>query len=152
MILGINGNGFGFNLFSLLIQFVQSLFLAPSSISLLWRVELLLHWMSNRSYHDGSCHDAISITIIFRLHYGDVIMGAIASQITSLTIVYSTVYSDAVKENIKALRHWPLCGKFTGDRWIPRTNGQLRGKCFHLMTSSCEIGAWISDHTSHGFT
>ena len=29
-----------------------------------------------------------------RFHYGDVIMGAIASQITSLTIVYSTVYSD----------------------------------------------------------
>ena len=28
-------------------------------------------------------------------HYGDLIMGAIASQITSLTIVYSTVYSDA---------------------------------------------------------
>ena len=26
-------------------------------------------------------------------HYGDVIMGAVASQITSLTIVYSTVYS-----------------------------------------------------------
>ena len=28
-------------------------------------------------------------------HYGDVIMGTITSQITSLTIVYSTVYSDA---------------------------------------------------------
>ena len=28
-------------------------------------------------------------------HFNDVIMGAIASQITSLTIVYSTVYSDA---------------------------------------------------------
>ena len=28
---------------------------------------------------------------------------------------------------------------FAGDRWIPRTNGQLRGKCFHLMTWS-----WIS--------
>ena len=28
-------------------------------------------------------------------HYTDVIMGAIASQITTLTIVYSTVYSDA---------------------------------------------------------
>ena len=28
-------------------------------------------------------------------HYGDVIMGAIASQVTSLTIVYSTVCSDA---------------------------------------------------------
>ena len=24
-----------------------------------------------------------------------------------------------IKENIKALRHWPLCGKFTVDRWIP---------------------------------
>ena len=33
---------------------------------------------------------------IFRVtHYGDVIMDAIASQITSLTIVYSIVYSDA---------------------------------------------------------
>ena len=46
-----------------------------------------------------------------------------------------------VKENIKAPRHWPLCGEFTGDRWtgdrwIPRTNDQCRGKCFHLMTSS----------------
>ena len=37
---------------------------------------------------------------------------------------------------MKAPRHWPLCGDFTGDGWIPRTNGQLRGKCFHLMTSS----------------
>ena len=47
-------------------------------------------------------------------HYTDVIMGAIASQITSLTIVYSTFYSDADK-NIKAPRHWPLCGEFTGE-------------------------------------
>ena len=30
-----------------------------------------------------------------RKHYGEVIMGAIASQITSLTLVYSTVYLDA---------------------------------------------------------
>ena len=29
------------------------------------------------------------------IHYNDVIMGEIASQITNLTIVYSTVYSDA---------------------------------------------------------
>ena len=31
----------------------------------------------------------------FRIHYDDVIMGTMASQITSLKIVYSTVYSDA---------------------------------------------------------
>ena len=29
-----------------------------------------------------------------------------------------------IKENSKAPRHWPLCEEFTGDRWIPRTNGQ----------------------------
>ena len=32
---------------------------------------------------------------IYDTHYCDVIIGAMASQITSLTIVYSTVYSDA---------------------------------------------------------
>ena len=42
-------------------------------------------------------------------------MGAIVSQITSLTIVYSTVYSDADKKNIKVPRHWLLCGEFTGE-------------------------------------
>ena len=24
-----------------------------------------------------------------------------------------------IKENIKAPRHWPLCGEFIGDQWIP---------------------------------
>ena len=42
-------------------------------------------------------------------------MSVILSQITSLTIVYSTVYSGADQENIKAPRHWPLSGEFTGD-------------------------------------
>ena len=40
-----------------------------------------------------------------------------------------------IKENIKAPLHWPLWGEFTGDRWIPRTKGQWRWKCFHLITS-----------------
>ena len=29
-----------------------------------------------------------------------------------------------MKENVKAPRHWPLCGKFTGDWWIPHTKCQ----------------------------
>ena len=37
------------------------------------------------------------------------------------------LFKAQIKENIKASRHWPLYGEFTGDRWIPRTNGQLRG-------------------------
>ena len=41
-----------------------------------------------------------------------------------------------IKENIKAPRHWPLLGEYTGDQWIPRTKCQYHGNCFHLMTSS----------------
>ena len=45
-------------------------------------------------------------------------MGAMASQINSLAMVYSCKQAQ-FKENIKAPRHWPLCGEFTGGRWIP---------------------------------
>ena len=40
----------------------------------------------------------------------DDILGAVASPITSITIVYSAVYSRTDQENIKYLRHWLLCG------------------------------------------
>ena len=46
-------------------------------------------------------------------------MGTMATQITSLTIVYSTVIQAQIKENIKAPRHWPLCGEFTGTGEFP---------------------------------
>ena len=46
-------------------------------------------------------------------------MGTVASQITSLTIVYSNVYRTQIKENIKAPRHWPVCGEFTGTGEFP---------------------------------
>ena len=38
------------------------------------------------------------------------------------------------------------------DRWIPRTNGQLRGKCLHLMTSSWCKKVWYvtTRAASHG--
>ena len=64
-------------------------------------------------------------------HYNNVIMGVIASQITSLTVVYSIVHSDADQRKhqssaslafVRGIHQWPV-------------NGQLRGKCFHLMTS-----------------
>ena len=46
-------------------------------------------------------------------HENDVILGSMASQITSLIIVYSAVIRAQTK-NIKAPRRWPLCGEFTG--------------------------------------
>ena len=45
-------------------------------------------------------------------------MGAMASQLSILMIVYSIVIQAQIKENIKAPRHWPLCGEFTDGRWI----------------------------------
>ena len=68
--------------------------------------------------------------------YNDVIMGAIASQITSLTIVFSTVYSDADQRKHKssaslAFVHGIHRGPVNSPHKWPVTR-----KCFHLMTSS----------------
>ena len=50
-------------------------------------------------------------------HYSDIIMGAMASQITSLTIVYSTVYSgvdqrkhqsSASLASVRGIHRWPV--------------------------------------------
>ena len=38
--------------------------------------------------------------------------------------LHNCVIQAQVKGNIKAPRHWPLWGEFTGDWWIPRTGGQ----------------------------
>ena len=85
-------------------------------------------YMESYTWKRGPC---IEIRVWFvawtlQWHYNDItiIVSTMASQITILTIVYSTVYSRLIKENIKAPRHWPLCKEFTGDRWIPRTKGQ----------------------------
>ena len=69
-------------------------------------------------------------------HYIDVIMTTMASQITSLTVVYSTVYSDADQRKLQSPSSLAFVWGIHRDRWFPRTKGQLRGKCFHLMTSS----------------
>ena len=67
------------------------------------------------------------------IHYSDVIMGAMASHITGVLIVYSTVCSGADQKTIKAPSHWPLWGEFTGDRWIPLTKGQWLRKIFPFV-------------------
>ena len=64
----------------------------------------------------------------------DVIMGAVASQITSLTIVYSTVYSGARKHQssaslaiLRGIHRWPVNSPH---------KGPVTRKMFHLITSS----------------
>ena len=59
-------------------------------------------------------------------HYNDVIMATMTSQITSLTIVYSTVYSGADRRKHQSS---------VSLAFVQRIH-RGRGKCFHLMTSS----------------
>ena len=59
-----------------------------------------------------------------RDHYNDVIMSTIASQVTSLMIVYSTVYSGTDERKHQSSAPLALWGEFTGDRWIPRAKDQ----------------------------
>ena len=69
-----------------------------NELILLCRIELLMNmWWRKRLRKQQWRLKIISQVTITGWHYGDAIMGAIASQITSLTIVYSTVYSDADK-------------------------------------------------------
>ena len=69
-------------------------------------------------------------------HYIDVLMTTMASHITSFTVVYSTVYSDANQRKHQSSASLAFVWGIHRDRWISRTKGQLRGKCFPLMTSS----------------
>ena len=113
------------------------------SVSLAWK-HRPTGGTNNGAASDVRRHDVQMSSL---LHSSDVHCTTMtASQITSVSIVYSTVYSGADIKNIKAPRHWPLWGEFTGDRWIPLTKGQWRWKCFHLMTSSSILFALIQLH------
>ena len=57
-------------------------------------------------------------------HYNDVIMDKIASQITSLTIVYSTVYLSADQSKHQSSASLAFVRGIHRDRWIPNTKGQ----------------------------
>ena len=108
------------------------------------KVALWCCWWRHRDQSDLALHN---LPYIFhhKIHYCDAIMGTVASQITSLTIVYTTVYSDADQSKhqssaslafvwgihrrpVNSPHKWPVTRKmFPFDDVI---------MCFHLMTSS----------------
>ena len=101
------------------------------------------HQEKSMSNDEAPCKQSISCIyknyqslVISNLHYDDVRMGAIASQITSLAIVYSAFYSGVDQRKNQSSASLAFVWGIHLDRWIPCTKGQLRGKCFHLMTSS----------------
>ena len=75
--------------------------------------------------------------ILCHLHYNDVIMSTMASQITSLTFVYSTVYSGADQRKHRSSAVTGLCevnSPVTSD--FPAQRASNAEKSFHFMTSS----------------
>ena len=71
-------------------------------------------------------------------YYNDVIMSAIVSQITSITIVYSSVCSGGdQRKHQSSLPMAFVCGEFTGDRFVLQSVLWLRKmwRCFWVFES-----------------
>ena len=93
---------------------------------------------------DKTTVNTLMSAIFFSDHYNDVIMGTIASQITSLTIVYWTVYSGADQRKhqssaslafVRGIHRWPVNSPH---KW-PVTRKIFR---IHWMTSPCHFQTW----------
>ena len=80
-------------------------------------------------HHQGGCGKE-------NVHYNEVMMSTMASQITSLTIVYSTVYSST--DQRKHQSSASLAFVWGIHRWPVNSlhKGPVTRKCFDLMTSS----------------
>ena len=85
-------------------------------------------------------------------------MGSMASEITSITILYSTVIQAQIKENGKAPRHWPLCGEFTGTGDFPAQRASnaeyvsIRWRHHDICTDHAELHQSVSGHSFYLFS
>ena len=108
--------------------------------------------------------------VIQVMHYTDVIMGTIASQITSFTIVYSTVYSDADQRKyqnsaslafvwgihrrpVSSPHKWPVTRKiFPFDDVIMDRHGGMpplsSTQIFTQKTTQIWMKTWLRDNTN----
>ena len=89
-----------------------------------------------RSYNVFKCTSRSKSVSRNVLHYSDIIMSAMASQITGVSIVYATVCSGA--DQRKHQSSSPLAFVWAIHRWPVnfQHEGPVTRKCFHLMTSS----------------
>ena len=89
-------------------------------------------------------------------HYCNAIMGTVASQITSLTIVYSTVYSDADQRKhqssaslafVWGIHRGPVTGEFPAQMASNAENASIWGR-HHGFVSSTVTKHWEIHPTS----
>ena len=95
----------------------------------IWHQDVLLaHGRGMKFIHDSGVQMKYDTFIALYhgtiIHYNDVIMGMIASQITSLMVVYSIVYSGADQRRHQSPASLAFVRGIHRDRWIPRTKGQ----------------------------
>ena len=76
-------------------------------------------------------------------HYNDVIMGTIVSQITSLTSVYSTVYTDADQRKHQSSASLAFVWRIHRGPVNSRHKWPVRRKCFHLMSQHDMLFVWF---------
>ena len=86
-----------------------------ASVATVLSTHLALYWLLNK--HTGVYTNGYATDELHELHYNDVIVSAMASQITSLTIAYSTVYSGAGQRKhqssasmafVRGIHRWPV--------------------------------------------
>ena len=116
-----------------------------------WNVDFFLNWAlwDMEQVHPGvwimtitMVHPYFSISevnLLCTLHYNAVIMGALASQITSLTAVYTTVYSRRRSKKTSTFR---VCGPCAGNsRSCVRCVISLQ-PCLGLDCTACSCVYW----------
>ena len=104
--------------------------------TMLTLIYVLSRCYSTTIHHFWLCGSIMLCITISHDHYLDVIMSAMTSHITGVSI--DCLLNHLFRRRSKKIspRHWPLWGESTVDQCIPLTKGQKRGKCFHLMTLS----------------
>ena len=95
-------------------------------------------------------------------HYCDVIMGAMASQITSLTVVYSTVYSGTDQRKyqsspslafVRGIHRWPTNSPYKGPvtRKMFPFDDAIMLRLVHVYTFCVMLNAFCCQETTFWF-
>ena len=84
-----------------------------------WFILCLVNLTRGIHLYDTICYYGLEYTLQWRHNERDGV-----SNHQHHDCLLNGLFKAQIKENIKALRHWPVWGEFAGDRWIPRTKGQ----------------------------
>ena len=94
-------------------------------------------------YITVTLHDYTALSIyrghFSSYHYDDVIMTTIRLKSPASLLFTQSLIQTQMKENIKAPRHWPLCGEFTGTGEFPAQRA----------SHAENVSIWWRHHVTH---